>query len=29
MADGLDWLPDEGVILTKVDLERIFIASVR
>ena len=26
MADGLDWLPDEGVVLTKSDLERIFVA---
>lgn len=26
MADGLDWLPDEGVVLTKADLERIFVA---
>jgi hypothetical protein len=25
MADGLDWLPEEGVILTKADLERIFV----
>jgi hypothetical protein len=26
MADGLEWLPDEGVALTKADLERIFVA---
>jgi hypothetical protein len=26
MADGLEWLPDEGVVLTKADLERIFVA---
>lgn len=26
MADGLDWLPDEGVVLTRADLERIFVA---
>lgn len=26
MADGLGWLPDEGVVLTKADLERIFVA---
>jgi hypothetical protein len=25
-ADGLEWLPDEGVVLTKGDLERIFVA---
>lgn len=24
--DGLDWLPDEGIVLTKADLERIFVA---
>jgi hypothetical protein len=24
MADGLDWLPDDGVVLTRDDLERIF-----
>lgn len=24
MAEGLDWLPDEGVVLTRADLERIF-----
>jgi len=24
MAEGLDWLPDDGVALTRVDLERIF-----
>jgi hypothetical protein len=23
-ADSLDWLPDEGVVLTRRDLERIF-----
>jgi len=26
MADGLDWLPDEGVVLTRADLERILVA---
>lgn len=26
MADGLEWLPEEGVALTKADLERIFVA---
>ena len=26
MADGLEWLPDEGVVLTKADLERVFVA---
>lgn len=25
MSDGLDWLPDEGVVLTRSDLERILI----
>ena len=25
MADDLDWLPDEGVVLARADLERIFI----
>lgn len=25
MADGLDWLPEDGVVLTRADLERIFI----
>lgn len=25
MADGLDWLPDDGVVLTRSDLERIFL----
>ena len=24
MAEGLAWLPDDGVVLTKGDLERIF-----
>jgi len=24
MAEGLDWLPDDGVVLTWHDLERIF-----
>jgi len=23
---GLDWLPDDGVVLTRGDLERIFVA---
>ncbi len=26
MADGLDWLPDGGVVLTRDDLERVFVA---
>jgi hypothetical protein len=25
MAGELDWLPDEGVVLTRDDLERIFL----
>ena len=25
MSDDLDWLPDEGVVLTRHDLERILI----
>jgi hypothetical protein len=25
MADGLDWLPEDGVVLTRADLERIVI----
>lgn len=25
VTDGLDWLPDDGVVLTRTDLERIFI----
>ena len=25
MADGLEWLPDGGVVLTRRDLERIFL----
>jgi hypothetical protein len=25
MAEGLDWLPEEGVVLTRADLERIFV----
>lgn len=25
MAESLDWLPDNGVVLTRRDLERIFI----
>ncbi|MEI6402716.1 MAG: hypothetical protein WCP59_11055 [Actinomycetota bacterium] len=25
MVDGLDWLPEDGVVLTRADLERIFI----
>jgi hypothetical protein len=24
-AEGLDWLPEDGVVLTRADLERIFI----
>ena len=24
MSEGLDWLPDDGVALTKGDLDRIF-----
>jgi hypothetical protein len=26
VADGLAWLPEDGVTLSRVDLERIFIA---
>ena len=25
MAEGLEWLPEDGVVLTRADLERIFI----
>jgi hypothetical protein len=25
MAEGLDWLPEDGVVLTRSDLERIFM----
>ena len=25
MAEGLDWLPEDGVVLTRDDLERIFM----
>ena len=25
MAEGLDWLPEDGVVLTRADLERIFV----
>lgn len=25
MVEGLDWLPEDGVVLTRADLERIFI----
>ena len=25
MAEGLDWLPDDGVVLSRADLERIFV----
>jgi hypothetical protein len=25
MAEGLDWLPEDGVVLTRVDPERIFM----
>ena len=24
MAEGLEWLPEDGVVLTRADLERIF-----
>ena len=24
MADGLEWLPEDGVVLTRADLEQIF-----
>jgi hypothetical protein len=26
MVNGLDWLPDDGVVLTRRDLERIFVS---
>jgi hypothetical protein len=26
MPDDLDWLPDDGVVLTRTDLERVFVA---
>ncbi|MCA9604948.1 MAG: hypothetical protein KC619_05115 [Myxococcales bacterium] len=26
MADGLEWLPDDGVVLTRDDLARVFVA---
>jgi hypothetical protein len=26
MVEGLEWLPEEGVVLTKADLNRIFVA---
>jgi hypothetical protein len=29
MADGLEWLPQDGVVLTRADLERIFEVSER
>lgn len=25
VTEGLDWLPDDGVVLTRADLQRIFI----
>ena len=25
MTDGLEWLPDDGVVLTRTDLERVFV----
>jgi hypothetical protein len=25
VAEGLDWLPEDGVVLARADLERIFI----
>ena len=25
MAEGLDWLPEDGVVLTRADLERVFV----
>ena len=25
IAEGLEWLPDGGVVLTRADLERIFV----
>ena len=25
MAEGLDWLPEDGVVLTRAELERIFM----
>lgn len=25
VAEGLDWLPDDGVVLSRADLERIFV----
>ena len=25
MVDGLEWLPEDGVVLTRSDLERVFI----
>ena len=25
MAEGLEWLPEDGVVLTRADLERIFV----
>lgn len=25
VAEGLGWLPDDGVVLTRSDLERVFI----
>ena len=25
MAEGLDWLPEDGVVLTRRDLERVFL----
>jgi hypothetical protein len=25
MADSLEWLPEDGVVLTRLDLERVFL----
>ena len=25
MVEGLEWLPEDGVVLTRADLERVFI----
>ena len=25
MAEGLEWLPEDGVVLTRADLQRIFV----
>jgi len=29
VAEGLEWLPDEGVVLTRADLERIYSSTFR